>query len=99
MSAGFRQTGPIRNSAMRYLPLLIISLAMSLLPATTQADDMSISAAQQQEAAQTTQTALDELIRIAPEINVKSIGFENEKQVREAKLGMPISEYLVQFSY
>lgn len=80
---------------MRYLFLPAIVLFFFIQPSFGQLNMLSISAMQQQKATALAQQSLEELVLLARQTNIKELGFADEKQVREAKLGQPVSDYLV----
>jgi hypothetical protein len=80
---------------MKYLWLTVSIFCISVLPCLGQPAVMKISKAQQEKAVTLAQKALVDLSQSARQVDLKSIGFENEKQVQEAKLGVPIGDYTV----
>ncbi len=80
---------------MKYLWLTASIFFISVLPCLGQPVVMKISKTQQEKAVTLAQKALGDLSQSARQVDLKSIGFENEKQVREAKIGVPIGDYTI----
>jgi hypothetical protein len=80
---------------MRYLLLLTCIFCLSVLPSFGQFSAMSSSQPQLEKAAALARKSLGDLSQVARKIDIKSIGFDDQKQVGEAKLGVPISDYLI----
>lgn len=79
---------------MRYLLLLTGILCLSVLPGYAQFAAMNTTP-QLEKAATLARQSLVDLSQLAEKFDVTSIGFDNQKQVREAKLGIPFSDYIV----
>lgn len=79
---------------MRYLLLLTSILCFSVLPGFAQFAAMNTTP-QMEKAVSLAQKSLVDLIQVAQQVDVKSIGFDDPKQVREAKLGVPLNDYMV----
>ena len=80
---------------MRYLFLLTSIFCLSVLPSFGQFSAMNSNQPQLEKAAALARKSLGELLQVAQQIDVKSIGFDNRKQVGEAKLGVPVNDYMV----
>lgn len=83
---------------MKYLVLLMGVLCLSILPCAAQYSAMNITAVQLAKATVKAQNSLAELPLLAQQINVKSLGFDSREQVKMARLGTPIADYMVYLS-
>ena len=80
---------------MKYFWIIITVLSISILPSLGLSETVKISMAQQKKATIIAQKALADLILLAQQVDPESLGFEDEKQIRAAKVGVPISDYFV----